>query len=198
MKNQADRKRADRHFEVGEWVFLKLRPHGQLTLGARINHKLAPCYYGTYKVLARVGAVAYRQQLPATTKINPVFHILMLKKAVGDNNVEETLPSELASDDTVSVEPEAMQARRVIQKGGEMVGQVLIHWKVQGMEEATWEEEFNIRSQLPQLRLEDKSPLEEVGIDGNVGPDVETRPKIWRVYERRNRGVKRGEVARHH
>ena len=65
------------------------------------------------------------------------------------------------------------------------------------MEEATWEEEFNIRSQLPQLRLEDKSPLEEVGIDGNVGPDVETRPKIWRVYERRNWGVKRrGEVAR--
>lgn len=51
MKAQADKKRVDRVFEVGEWVFLKLRPHGQQTLGAQICPKLAPRYYGPFQVI---------------------------------------------------------------------------------------------------------------------------------------------------
>lgn len=50
MKVQADKKRIDRSFEVGEWVFLKLRPHGQLTMVTRICPKLAPWYYGPFLV----------------------------------------------------------------------------------------------------------------------------------------------------
>lgn len=50
MKVQADKKRIDRSFEVGEWVFLKLRPHGQLTMVTRICPKLAPRYYGPFLV----------------------------------------------------------------------------------------------------------------------------------------------------
>lgn len=108
MKTQADKKRTERQFEVGEWVFLKLRPHRQLTLGARINPKLAPQYYRPFKVLARVEVMAYKLQLPETAKIHPIFHGSLLKKAVEDYGVEESLPSELACDDATSLEPKAV------------------------------------------------------------------------------------------
>ncbi|GAU28744.1 hypothetical protein TSUD_372530 [Trifolium subterraneum] len=45
MKNFADAKRTDRSFNVGEWVFLKLRPYRQQSVVSRINVKLAVRYY---------------------------------------------------------------------------------------------------------------------------------------------------------
>lgn len=70
---------------------------------------------------------------------------------------------------------------------------MLIQWDGKGLEDATREEEFKIRSQFPQLNLEDEAPIEKAGIvrTGNVGVYFGSRPKIWRVYERRNKGVKR-------
>lgn len=106
--------------------------------------------------------------------------------------------SGLASNSTITPEPEAVLAPRSVQKGGELVNQVLVQWKDEGLEEATWEEEFNIKSQFPDLRLEDKSLFEGV-IDrnGSVGLEVRERPKIWRVNARRNKSEKRkDEVAR--
>lgn len=55
MKVQADRKRTDRQFAVGEAVLLKLQPFIQTSVAQRPHQKLAFRYYGPYKVLARVG-----------------------------------------------------------------------------------------------------------------------------------------------
>ncbi|WMV08797.1 hypothetical protein MTR67_002182 [Solanum verrucosum] len=47
--------------------------------------KLGPRYVGLYKILKRVGNVAYELELPAElAAVNPVFHISLLKKCVGD------------------------------------------------------------------------------------------------------------------
>lgn len=83
MKNLADSHRKDRELVVGDWVFLKLRPHVQQSVKIRINPKLAPHYYGPFQVIGRVGVVSYNLQLPPSSRIHPVFHISLLKKVVG-------------------------------------------------------------------------------------------------------------------
>lgn len=48
MKSLVDSHRKDRQFGVGEWVFLKLKPHVHQSVEARNNPKLAPRYYGPF------------------------------------------------------------------------------------------------------------------------------------------------------
>ena len=75
MKHQADKKRSDRVFAVGDSVFLKLQPYIQSSVAPRAHHKLLFKYYGPYQVLERVGASAYRLALPPASKIHPVLHV---------------------------------------------------------------------------------------------------------------------------
>ena len=80
MKLQADKHRSNRVFEVGDWVYLRLQPFKQQSLAHRASHKLSPRFYGPFQVLQRIGAAAYKLQLPPESKIHPVFHVSYLKK----------------------------------------------------------------------------------------------------------------------
>ena len=96
MKHQADKNRTGRVFAEGELVFLKLQPYVQSSVAPRAHHKLLFKYYGPYKILARVGEVAYHLDLPASSKIHPAVHVSQLKKALGNATpVQTTLPSPL-------------------------------------------------------------------------------------------------------
>lgn len=84
MKKFLDRKRREVNFQVGNYVFLKIRPYRQQSLAKRRCEKLSPKYFGPYKICERVGEVAYCLELPAEASIHNVFHVSQLKEAKGD------------------------------------------------------------------------------------------------------------------
>ena len=83
QKSQEELKRTPKDFQVGEHVFIKVRPKkSSLRLGSCA--KLAPCYCGPFKILSRIGQVSYQLALPPNLKVHNVFHIFVLKKYVHD------------------------------------------------------------------------------------------------------------------
>ena len=84
MKQYADRKGRHLEFNVGDLVFLKIRPYRQRTLRRKRNEKLSPKYFWPYEILEKIGEVAYKLDLPANTAIHLVFHVSQLKKLFGD------------------------------------------------------------------------------------------------------------------
>lgn len=75
QKQQADKNRTERSFEVGNFVYLKLQPYVQTSVATRASHKLSFKYYGPYQIIAKVGNVAYKLLLPESASIHPVFHV---------------------------------------------------------------------------------------------------------------------------
>uniref|UniRef100_A0A2N9G868 Reverse transcriptase domain-containing protein n=1 Tax=Fagus sylvatica TaxID=28930 RepID=A0A2N9G868_FAGSY len=84
MKSQVEKHRLERSFQVGEWVFLRLQPFRQKSMN-RKHGKLAPKFYGPFQIVEKVGAVAYRLELPEEAQIHNVFHVSCLKPKLGQS-----------------------------------------------------------------------------------------------------------------
>ena len=153
MKNNADKSRRDLQFEVGQLVFLKLRPYRQSTVARRFCQKLAAKYYGPFKVLDRVGKVAYKLQLPESSRIHSVFHVSQLKPVIGKNHEVTDLPTSLSYDDEFVIEPDDIIDTRYDEEGR---WEVLITWKGLPAHENTWMLVRELKHQFPHYQFEGK------------------------------------------
>ena len=109
MKQQADQHRSERSFDVGDWVFLRLQSYKKMSLKqAKKDNKLLPKYYGPYKVLQKIGTMAYKLELPASSQVHPIFHVSCLKKVIGENLPVQTIFPELDEEGKFILEPEAV------------------------------------------------------------------------------------------
>lgn len=195
MKNAADKKRRDIHFSMGEWVYVKLKPYRQLSVSRRIHHKLAAKFFGPFQVTAKVGSVAYKLALPPTSKVHPVFHVSLLKKAV-QAPTEPVLPPELELGQEDILMPKRVLTTRLIQDQQDELEQWLIHWDGQEEEDATWEDASMIQGQFPELSLEDKTHFEggSNDADGNRGTTKNATSKPLLVYSRKRGQGQKGKT----
>ncbi|GJS12527.1 hypothetical protein Tco_0406999 [Tanacetum coccineum] len=84
QKSYVDLKRKPMEFQVGDRVMLKVSPwKGVVRFGKQ--GKLNPIYVGPFKVLAKVGDVAYKLELPQElSRVHHTFHVSNLKKCYSD------------------------------------------------------------------------------------------------------------------
>jgi hypothetical protein len=80
---------------------------------AKKDNKLSPKYYGPYKVLQKIGAMAYKLELLASSRVHPVFHVSCLKRVMGDKILVQTLLPELDEEGKIILEPEAINDTRL-------------------------------------------------------------------------------------
>ncbi|GKA78008.1 hypothetical protein Tco_0784545 [Tanacetum coccineum] len=86
-KSYADKRRKPLEFQVGDKVMLKVSPwKGAIRFRKRGN--LNPRYIGPFKILAKLGTVAYQLELPEQlSRVHCTFHVSNLKKCLSDETL---------------------------------------------------------------------------------------------------------------
>jgi hypothetical protein len=148
MKLLADQKRQDFSFSMGYQVLLKLQPYTQSTVASRPYPKLAYKYFGPYKVLERVGLVAYKLQLPEGSMIHPVFHMSQLKPFSTDYTPVYKSLSVITDLEAIDTVPEAIIDHRLVKKGNTAIPQKLT-WVGLPSTTTTWEDYNNVKQHFP-------------------------------------------------
>ncbi|KAK8619690.1 hypothetical protein V6N13_135972 [Hibiscus sabdariffa] len=152
QKSYADRRRKDLEFAVGDQVFLKVSPWKKVLRFGR-KGKLSPRFIGPYRILERVGKVAYRLELPPQlSRIHNVFHVSMLRQYRPDpSHIIQVQEVELRPDLSYDEEPVQIldQDERILRN--RRIPMVKVQWSNRSPSEATWETEESMREQFPHL-----------------------------------------------
>ncbi|WVZ66966.1 hypothetical protein U9M48_016116 [Paspalum notatum var. saurae] len=160
-KSYADGRRRELSFEEGDSVYLKVSPI-RGTKRFQIKGKLAPRYIGPYKVVRRIGKVAYKLELPESMRdIHDVFHVSQLRKCLKVPDQQVNLAAEELQPDLVYQERPIKILDTVARKTRTTTTKICrVLWSRHGEEEATWEREDALRKEHPHL-FENQPDLED-------------------------------------
>ncbi|XP_020978177.1 uncharacterized protein LOC110271545 [Arachis ipaensis] len=163
QKSYADQRRKPLEFEVGEHVFLRVTPTTGIRRAIKTK-KLKPRYIGPFKVLRQFGLVAYQVALPPhLSNLHDVFHVSQLRKYMSDAaHVLEPESVELRENLTFQVTPMKIDDTSVKKLRGKDVSLVKVAWERAGVEEHTWESEFEMQKDYLKNELMRKIDIDEI------------------------------------
>ncbi|GJS74600.1 putative reverse transcriptase domain-containing protein [Tanacetum coccineum] len=152
QKSYADLKRKLMECQVGDRVMLKVSPwKGVVHFGKR--GKLNPRYVGPFKVLEKVGSVAYKLELPQElSRVHNTFHVSNLKKCYSDEPLAVPLEG-LHIDDKLQFveEPVEIMEREIKQLKRSRIPLVKVLLNSKRGPEFTWEREDSFQKKYPHL-----------------------------------------------
>ncbi|KAK3124678.1 hypothetical protein QOZ80_7BG0590520 [Eleusine coracana subsp. coracana] len=150
-----DRGHRDVQFEVGDWVWLRLRHRFPTGVPDASQGKLQPCFFGPFQIVSQINEVAYKLKLPPGTQMHDVFHVGLLKKFVGQPPMESPVLLSIHNGAAVLTLAKVVKVR--LCRG---VRQILVQWVGKPASEASWEDVDIFQDRYLTFQLEDKLLLE--------------------------------------
>nr|GEW35776.1 putative reverse transcriptase domain-containing protein [Tanacetum cinerariifolium] len=152
QKSYSDKRRKPLEFKVEDRVLLKVYPwKGVVRFGKK--GKLAPRYVGPFKIVERVGRVAYRLKLPQELScIHDTFHVSNLKKCLAESNAQIPL-EEIKVDENLRFveEPIEIVERDAKKMKRRRIPLVKVQWNSRQGAEYTWEREDQFKTKYLHL-----------------------------------------------
>ncbi|GJS19030.1 putative reverse transcriptase domain-containing protein [Tanacetum coccineum] len=152
QKSYADVRRRPLEFQVGDKVTLKVSPWKEVIhFGKR--GKLNPRYIGPFKILAKVGMVAYRLELPdQLSQAHSTFHVLNLNKCLSDETLVPPLDEIQIADKLHFIEESIeIMDREVKRLKQSLIPIVKVRWNSRRGPKFTWEREDQFQKKYPHL-----------------------------------------------
>ena len=133
-------------------VLLKVSPWKGV-IRFRKRGKLGPRYIGPFRIVARVGRVAYRLELPEElSRIHNTFHVSQLRKCIMDQEAVVSLDDIQVDERLNYVErPVAILERKKKILRNKEIPLVKVQWEHRKGSEWTWEPEAEMREHYPTL-----------------------------------------------
>nr|GEX68403.1 putative reverse transcriptase domain-containing protein [Tanacetum cinerariifolium] len=152
QKSYADVRRKPLEFQVGDRVMLMVSHwKGVIHFGKR--EKLNPRYIGPFKVLAKVGTVAYKLNLPQhISRVHNTFNVSNFKKCLSDEPLAISL-YEIHINDRLHFVKQLVEImdRKVKRLKQSHIPIIKVRWNYRRGLEFTWEHEDQFQKKYPQL-----------------------------------------------
>ncbi|GKB85199.1 putative reverse transcriptase domain-containing protein [Tanacetum coccineum] len=152
QKSYANVRHKPLEFQVGDRVTLKVSPWKRVIYFGK-RGKLNPRYIGPFKVLAKVGTVAYKLELPQQlSRVHSTFHVSNLKKCLSDEPLAIPL-DKIHIDDKLHFveEPVEIMDREVKRLKQSRIPIIKVRLNSRRGPEFTWEREDQFRKKYPHL-----------------------------------------------